>query len=99
MKRLLDTPSGRLILIAILVWLVLMALAVIPLATGGGPWGFLIGTVLMAFIVAMGYLVPRVSNWVEYRVWSPRTDLSNSHPLVINKTRQRVDGNPEGEHQ
>lgn len=90
MKRWLDRPLHRLILVALIVWLVLLALSLVVSALVGDFTGPVIITGVMAMIVLMGYLVPRVSNWVEYRIWTGE---------INPKPRQHTDGPTEGENE
>lgn len=70
----LDTTAGRATFVLVWVWLTFMAVGLVQFLTGGGPWGFIFGTGLVLWIVLMIYLVPRVSNWVQYRKWDARLD-------------------------
>jgi len=73
--RWLDTTGGRLSFVVVCIWVTLMLVGLIQFATGGGWWGFLMATGLSLYLAALIYLVPRVSNWVQYRKWSGRSDL------------------------
>lgn len=72
--RWLDSTWGRFTFVMFVVWITFMAVGLIQFLTGGGAWGFLIATLLVAWVYAMLFLIPRVSNWVQYRKWDARLD-------------------------
>ncbi len=70
------------------VWLFLMAVATLAFIVSGGDWtGYVVFTVMVLILVAMFYLLPRVSNWVEYGHWDARLDHHKD-------PRQDADGHP-----
>lgn len=90
-KWLFATAWRRLMFATFLLWLVFMLIATVAFVLAGDWTAYVVFTLMILVTVALFYLVPRVSNWVEYRKWDARFDHY--------KDSATDGGHPEGENE
>lgn len=75
MRRWLFATAWRRLMFAMFVlWVLLMLGASGPFLAEGDWSGYVTFTGIILAILGLFYLVPRISNWVEYRKWDARFD-------------------------